>query len=97
MGWVSYLDQLGLQVLCVQENQSPLMSTLSVDQPFRYDGFVGTHGRERVSCSTLPRLRPFSLGLLTRSFFAALAHACSLSPSCFAAPLKHPAPPRGGL
>ena len=45
---MSYLDQLGLQVLCVQENQSPLMSTLPVDQPFRYDGFVGTHGRERV-------------------------------------------------
>ena len=33
-------------VLCVQETQSPLMSSLPVDQPFRYDGPVGSHGRE---------------------------------------------------
>ena len=46
MGLVSCLDQLGLQVLCVQETQSPHMSSLPVDQPFRYDGPVGSHGRE---------------------------------------------------
>ena len=46
MGLVSCLDQLGLQVLCVQETQSPPMSSLPVDQPFRYDGPVGSHGRE---------------------------------------------------
>ena len=46
MGLVSGLDQLGLKVLCVPETQSPLMSSLPVDQPFRYDGPVGSHGRE---------------------------------------------------
>ena len=46
MGLVSCLDQLGLQVLCVQETQSPLMSSLPVDQPFRYDCPIGSHGRE---------------------------------------------------
>ena len=46
MGLVSCLDQLGLQVLCVQETQSLPMSSLPVDQPFRYDGPVGSHGRE---------------------------------------------------
>ena len=46
MGLVSCLDQLGLQVLCVQETQSPLMSSLPVDQTFRCDGPVGSHGRE---------------------------------------------------
>ena len=46
MGLVSCLDQLGLQVPCVQETQSPLMSSLPVDHPFRYDGLVGSHGRE---------------------------------------------------
>ena len=43
---VSCLDQLGLQVPCVQETQSPLMSSLPVSQPFRCDGPVGSHGRE---------------------------------------------------
>ena len=47
MGLVSCLDQLGLQVACVQE-------TPSVDQPFRCDGAVVAR---RVSCSTL--LRPY--------------------------------------
>ena len=46
MGLVSCLDQLDLQVLCVQETQSPPMSSLPVDQPFRYDGPIGSHGRE---------------------------------------------------
>ena len=46
MGLVSCLDQLGLQVLCVQETQPPLMRSLPVDQPFRYDGPIGSHGRE---------------------------------------------------
>ena len=32
--------------LCVQETQSPLMGTLSVDQLLSYDGFVGSYGRE---------------------------------------------------
>ena len=47
-GLVSCLDQLGLHflALCVQETQSPLMSSLPVDQPFRYDGPFGSHGRE---------------------------------------------------
>ena len=31
---------------CVQETQALLMSTLPVDQPFRYDGPVGSNGRE---------------------------------------------------
>ena len=35
MGLVSCLDQLGLQILCVQETQSPLMG-----------GLVGSYGRE---------------------------------------------------
>ena len=30
----------------MQETQSHLMSSLFVDQPFRYDGPVGSHGRE---------------------------------------------------
>ena len=46
MGLVSCLDQLDLQVLCVQETQSPPMSSLPMDQPFRYDGPIGSHGRE---------------------------------------------------
>ena len=46
MGLVSCLDQLGLQVVCVQETQSPLMSSLPIDQPFRYDDPIGSHGRE---------------------------------------------------
>ena len=46
MGLVSCLDQLSLQVVCVQETLSPLMSTLPVDRPFRYDGPVGSYGRE---------------------------------------------------
>ena len=36
----------GLQILRVQETQSPLTGTLPVDQPFRYDGPVGSCGRE---------------------------------------------------
>ena len=47
MGLVSCLDQLGLQVLCVQETQSPLMSSLPMDQPFAVS--VGSHGREAGS------------------------------------------------
>ena len=43
MGLVSCLDQLDLQVLCVKETQSPPMSSLPVDQPFRYDGPIGSH------------------------------------------------------
>ena len=46
MGLVSCLDQLGLQVLCVRKLSLSLMSSLPVDQPFRYDGPVGSHGRE---------------------------------------------------
>ena len=46
MGLVSCLDQLDLQVLCVQKTQSPPMSSPPVDQPSRYDGLVGSHGRE---------------------------------------------------
>ena len=46
MGLVRCSDQFGLQVLCVQETQSPPVSSLPVDQPFRYDGPVGSHGRE---------------------------------------------------
>ena len=46
MGLVSCLDQLGLQVACVQENQSPLMTSLPVDQPFRCDGPTCSCGGE---------------------------------------------------
>ena len=46
MGLVSCLDQLDLRVLCVQETQSPVLGTLPTDQPFRYDGPVGSSGRE---------------------------------------------------
>ena len=45
MGLVSCLDQLGLQVLCVQETQSPPMSSLPVGQLW-YDGPVGSHDRD---------------------------------------------------
>ena len=65
MDLVSCLDQLGL---LVQETQSPLMSSLPVDHPFRYDGLVRSHGR--VSYSTLPLWRRLSLGSLTFSRFA---------------------------
>ena len=30
----------------MQETQSPPMSSLPLDQPFRYDGPIGSHGRE---------------------------------------------------
>ena len=30
----------------MQETQSPPVSSLPVDQPFRHDGPVGSHGRE---------------------------------------------------
>ena len=65
MGLAVCLEQLGLQVVCVQETQSPLMSSLPVDQPFRYDGLV--------SCSTLPLWRPLSLGPPTHSPFAGVS------------------------
>ena len=70
MGLVSCLDQLGLQVLCVQETQSLLMSSLLVDQPFRYDGLLAVMVARRVSCSTLQLRRPLSLGPLAHSPFA---------------------------
>ena len=41
-----FMGLVSLQVLCVQETQSSLMSSLPVDQPFRCDGLVGSCGRE---------------------------------------------------
>ena len=111
MGLVGCLDQLGLQVPCAQETQSPLMSSLPMDQPFRYDGPDGSHGREAgfLLHSSLPlgplTHSPFA-GVSSRALFVsahnmrhmlalpltlALAHACSLSPSRLAAPLRRTA------
>ena len=61
MALVSCFDQLGLQVLCVQETQSPKMLSSS--------GLAATVAM-RVSCSTLPLWRPLSLGPLTHSPFS---------------------------
>ena len=83
MGLVSCLDQLGLQVLCVQETQSPLMSSLPVDQPSRYDGPVGSHGREAgflfhssIVASPIPRPLTHSpfVGASSRALFVS-AHS----------------------
>ena len=71
---MSCLDQLGLQVLCVRETQSPLMSSLPVDQLFRYDGPVGSHGREAgflLHSSFVAS--PCPLGPLTYSPFAGVS------------------------
>ena len=46
MGLVSYLDQLYMRVVCVQEIQAPSLGTLPVDQSFRYDGPLGSYGKE---------------------------------------------------
>ena len=60
MGLVSCLNQLDLQVLCVQETQSPLMGTLPTDQPFRYDALLEVMAAKRVFCSIPPSFRlPF--------------------------------------
>ena len=70
IGLVSCLDQLGLQVVCVQETQSPLVSSLPVDQPFRHDGPIGSHGRE---AGFLLLVASLSLGPLTHSPFAGVS------------------------
>ena len=69
----------------MQETQSPLMSSLPVDQPFRYVGPVGSHGREAgflfhssIVASPIPgtpdsqslRWRLISGSLCVCSFFA---------------------------
>ena len=93
-----------------------------MDQPFQYDGPVGSYGRptgflaplfhccvpypsELLICSLFV-WRLISGSLYVCSFHAphvgiqfwrthpVLAHACSLSPPCFAAPHRHPASPR---
>ena len=76
MGLVSCLDQLGLQVPCVQETQSPLMSSLPVDHPFRYDGPVGSHGREAgfflhsfIVASPIPGTHSPFAGVSSRALF----------------------------
>ena len=46
MELVSCLNRLSLHVVCVQETQAPDMGSLPTDQPFRYDGPLGSYGRE---------------------------------------------------
>ena len=65
IGLVSCLEQLDLQVLCVQETQSPPMWI----NLFVMMVLLAAMVAKRVSCSTLPLWRPLSLGPLTLSLF----------------------------
>ena len=109
MGLVSCLDQLGVQVLCVQETQSHLMSSLPVDGMM---ALLAVMVARRVSFSALPLWRPLSLGppgASSRALFVSahsirhmlalpLTHAPSSgAPSRLAAPHRHPASSCGGL
>ena len=96
MGLVSCLDQLDLQVVCVQETQSHPMSLSSRGQPFRCDGPVGSHWREAVFFyPTLPLWRPLSLGPLTHSPIVGVSSRALFvsfhfyAPHALALPLTH--------